>query len=91
MSYAKSVMIVSVALVLFSHRIAQSTEYAVGVVFHDTNRNGVRDPGEDASPNVAVAKKSHCQRAAFSKAESVCFFGVMVAKNMATVDRASGP
>ncbi len=55
MSYAKSVMIVSVALVLFSHRIAQSAEYAVGVVFHDTNRNGVRDPGEEGIPGVKVS------------------------------------
>jgi hypothetical protein len=47
--------ILAVLVIFLSNSPAMSAEYAVGVVFHDANTNGVRDPGEEGIPGVKVS------------------------------------
>jgi hypothetical protein len=53
--HPEPILVASVILTLFSGRIAEPAEYAVGVVFHDANGNGLRDPGEEGIRDIKVS------------------------------------
>jgi len=55
MNDAKSALVLTVVLVLLPNRIARPAEQAVGVVFHDANENGIREPDEQGIPGVHVS------------------------------------
>lgn len=52
----------SVLLLVFVCQVWAQTQFATGVVFHDRNRNGVRDRGEPGIPNVLVSNQREVVR-----------------------------
>lgn len=55
MQHIRRITILTAVLTLFAVQVAQSAEYAVGVVYHDANKNSVRDRGEEGIPGVMVS------------------------------------
>lgn len=59
----KHVLAIGVVLFwLFLALVAQAQQFAEGIVFHDLNRNGVRDTGEPGIANVLVSNQREVVR-----------------------------
>ncbi len=55
--------LLTVGLLLTLSVFAQATpQFATGIVFHDRNRNGIRDSGEPGIPNVLVSNQREVVR-----------------------------
>lgn len=55
MRFSKRVFILTVLLAVALGQAQAQVQYAVGVVFHDANQNGIRDAGEVGIPEVKVS------------------------------------